>query len=114
MARFYRYETVEIPLVFTPVGILEGYKHIVVSIVQKGMTQINKTEEDLNINVGTDTITLYLTQEETGKFMGGENNNPRKAEIQVNIYYNNSERDVSTVGSIDVYNNLYSKVIKDE
>lgn len=114
MARFYTYETVDIPLVFTPTGILEGYSHIVVSVAQKGMAQIDKTEDDLTIDVANDTITLSLSQEETGQFLGGDNNSPRKAEIQVNIYYNNNERDVSTVGSIDVYNNLYDKVMEDE
>lgn len=114
MARFYTYETVDIPLIFTPTGVLEGYQHIVVSVAQKGMAQVDKTEEDLNIDVANDTITLSLSQEETGQFIGGDNNSPRKAQIQVNIYYNNSERDVSTVGNIDVYNNLYEKVIENE
>lgn len=114
MAKFYRYETVEIPLVFSPSGVLEGYEKIIVSVNQAGLTQIDKTEEDLDIDIENDTITLKLSQEETGKFAGGDNNNPRKAQIQVNIYYNNTERDVSTIGSIDVYNNLYSKVIDNE
>ena len=34
MAHFYTYETVEIPLKFTPSGVLEGYRHIVVSLKQ--------------------------------------------------------------------------------
>lgn len=113
MARFYRYETVDIPLVFSPTGVLEGYEHIIVSLCQAGI-QIDKTEDDLTIDVENDTITLSLSQEETSQFLGGDNNNPRKADIQVNIYYNNSERDVSTLGSIDVYNNLYGKVIENE
>lgn len=113
MAKFYRYETVDIPLVFTPAEVLEGYEHIIVSIHQAGV-KIDKTEEDLTIDVANDTITLSLSQEETGQFIGGDNNNPKKAYIQVNIYYNNSERDVSTVGSIDVYDNLYDKVIENE
>ena len=116
MARFYRYETVDIPLIFTPSGVLEGYESIVVSVAQDGVIQIDKTSEDtgLNIDTATDTITLSLSQEETGKFIGGDSNSPRKAQIQVNIYYNNNERDVSTVGNIDVYNNLYDKVIENE
>ena len=114
MARFYRYETVDIPLQFTPTGVLEGYKHIIVSIAQNGMTQIDKNENDLAIDVYNDTITLSLTQEETAKFAGGQEGAPRKAKIQVNIYYNSTERDVSTVGEIDVYDNLYRKVINNE
>ena len=114
MARFYRFETIEIPLKFTPAGVLTDYKHIVVSIAQEGMTQIDKTEEDLIIDTEEDTIVLSLSQEETGRFAGGDNNSPRQAQIQVNIYYESTERDVSTVGTIDVYNNLYKKVIADE
>lgn len=113
MARFYTYETVDIPLVFTPTGILEGYSHIIVSIHQAGV-KIDKTEDNLTIDVANDTITVSLSQEETGQFIGGENNNPQKAKIQVNIYYNNEKRDVSTVGYIDIYNNLYDKVIENE
>ena len=115
MAHFYKYETVDIPLKFTPTGVLENYSHIVVSIGQKGIVQIDKTEEDsgLEIDVENDTIVLSLSQEETGKFTGGDSIS-NKAQIQVNIYYDNAERDVSTVGTIDVYNNLYEKVIRDE
>ena len=113
MAKFYRYETADIPMIFTPTGVLDGYSYIVVSIYQAG-TQINKTEDDLDIDIANDTITLHLSQEETGKFVGGDNNSPKIAKIQVNIYYNNMKRDVSTVGEIKVYNNLYNKVIGDE
>lgn len=116
MASFYKYETVDIPLIFTPSGVLDGYKHIVVSLAQCGETLVNKTEEDddLDIDVANDTITLHLSQEDTGLFSGGDIGSPLKANVQVNIYYNNTERDVSAVKSIDVYENLYSKVIEDE
>ena len=57
MARFYRYETVDIPLKLTPVGVLENYSKIVVSIAQDGMVQINKTNSELSIDTETDTIT---------------------------------------------------------
>ena len=113
MARFYRYETVDIPLKFTPSGVLENYKHIVVTISQDGMIKINKTEDNLSIDVNEDLITLSLSQEETGKFGGGKTT-PRQADIQVNIYYESTERDVSTIGTIDVYENLYNQVINDE
>lgn len=114
MASFYKYETVEIPLKFTPEGVLNGYKHIMVSIVQNGIVQVDKSEEELNIDTEEDTITVLLSQEETGMFMGGDLQEPITAQIQVNIYYENAERDVSTIGEIDVYNNLYSKVMEDE
>jgi len=114
MARFYRYETVDIPLKLTPTGVLENYSKIVVSIAQDGMVQINKTNNELGIDIETDTITLSLSQEETSKFAGGKEGNPRIAEIQVNIYYASTERDVSTTGTIEVYENLYKEVIGNE
>lgn len=108
MAKFYRYETSEILLKFTPTGVLDDYRHIVVSISQKGMVQIDKKENELSIDTEENTIVVPLSQEETGKFA------PRQAIIQVNIYYDNSERDVSTTGTIDVLDNLYEEVISDE
>jgi len=114
MARFYRFETVDIPMKLTPVGVLENYSKIIVSIAQEGMVQINKNENELSIDVNNDVITMSLTQEETSKFAGGSNGNPRKATIQINIYYESTERDVSTTGTIDVYDNLYKEVIGNE
>lgn len=108
MASFYRFETISMPLKFTPEGVLEDYKHIIVSISQNGVLLINKNEDDLVIDSTTDTITISLSQEETGLFQ------PTKAYIQVNIYYNDSERDVSTQAAIDVLDNLYEKVITDD
>lgn len=113
MAKFYRYETVEIPITFTPSGILEGYSHIIISLFQAGI-QLDKTEEDLEIDTSQDKITLVLNQEETSLFVGGEENDTKKVVIQVNIYYNNNKRSVSTKGEIYVYDNLYDKVIIDE
>lgn len=114
MKGFYKYETVDIPLVFTPNEVLEGYKHIVVSIAQDKSVLVNKKEDELEIDVPENKITVHLSQEETARFDGGDRNNPGKAKIQVNIYYNNSERDVSTVGMLDVYDNLYKEVIQDD
>lgn len=113
MARFYRFETIEIPLKFTPTGVLNNYRHIIVSIEQNGI-QINKNENELSIDTENDLITISLSQEETSKFYGGNLTTPEKANIQVNIYYESTERDVSTIGTIDVYDNLYKEVITDE
>ncbi|MCQ3908916.1 MAG: hypothetical protein MJ200_05335 [Mycoplasmoidaceae bacterium] len=113
MACFYRFETVDIPLLLKPTGVLYDYSHIVVSIVQNGITKVNKHENDLEIDTENDTIIISLSQEETSKFVGGVRD-PREALIQVNIYYNDHERDVSTVGTINVFDNLYDKVIDNE
>lgn len=107
MTKFYMYETTTLSLKFTPTGILDDYKHIIVSIAQNN-TQLNKDENDLEIDTTNDTITLSLKQEETGLFK------PGKAYLQVNIYYENTERNVSTSSSIDVCDNLYKKVIDSE
>lgn len=114
MAHFYTYETVEIPLEFTPNGVLQDYSHIVVTIRQEGVVEINKTENDLGIDVENNVINLSLSQEETSKFIGGNGKTKRVAEIQVNIYYTNTNRDVSSVEYIDVYDNLYKRVIENE
>lgn len=107
MVSIYRYETATLPLKFKPTGVLNDYKHIIVSIAQNGI-QVDKDENDLTIDTTNDTITLSLTQEDTGKFKS------QRAEIQVNIYYNNEERDVSTRGAVVFLDNLYKKVIDDE
>lgn len=114
MARFYRFETVDIPMKLTPVGVLENYSKIVVSIAQEGMVQINKDESQLGIDIENDIITMSLSQEETCLFDGGNMGNPKRAYIQINIYYESTERDVSTTGTIDVYDNLYKEVISNE
>lgn len=115
MAQFYTYETVDIPLMFQPKGVLVDYRHIIVSLRQNSTdVQINKDENDLDIDVENDKITISLTQEETAMFDGGDEKNPGVVRIQVNIYYENTERDVSAVKIIKVHNNLYKKVINYE
>lgn len=113
MASFYRYQTAEIPITFSPAGVLEGYSHIIVSLYQAG-TQVDKTEDDLIVDVENNKITLSLSQEDTSVFAGGEKGKANNVIIQVNIYYNNNKRNVSTKGTIEVYDNLYDKVIIDE
>ena len=107
MAKFYIYETTSLTLKFTPTEILDDYKHIIISIAQ-GKTQLNINENDLEIDTTNDTITFSLSQEETGLF------EPGKAYIQVNIYYESTERNVSTCSAIDICDNLYKKVIDNE
>ena len=114
MAHFYTYETVEIPITFTPAGVLENYLHIVVSIVQDDIARIDKKENELSVDVENDTVVVSLSQEETAKFRGGDNNTPKIAHVQVNVYYDNASRDVSIIKDINVYNNLYKKVIDNE
>lgn len=114
MAHFYTYETVEIPIKFTPAGVLGNYRHIIVSIVQDDIARIDKKDNDLSIDVVNDTVVVSLSQEETALFRGGNQNTPKTAHIQVNIYYDSTERDVSIIKDINIYNNLYKKVVNDE
>ena len=107
MTTIYRYETATLPLKFTPSGVLNDYEHIIVSIAQNE-TQIDINEDNLTIDTANDTINVSLSQEQTGNLKIG------KADIQVNIYYQNTERDVSTCGSIVILDNLYKKVINNE
>lgn len=106
-AFFYRYETVTFALKLIEEGydhILQGYDHIMVSLKQLG-TVLHKNEEQLLVDTNEDTITLYLTQEETALFVVG------MCEIQVNVYYEDMERDVSTIGQIEVRRNLYKEIM---
>ena len=109
MAHFYRYETAGITLNFTPTAVLEDYEKIIVSLRQNGNIQIDKDESELGIDVENGTILINLSQEETGKFEGNS-----KILVQVNIYYDDESRNVSTIGEIQVYDNLYKKVITNE
>ncbi len=106
MAHFYIYETVTFPITFTPEGVLQEYKHIVVSLSQ-GVTIVNKTENELTIDADNDRIDVSFSQEETANFVEGE------AIMQVNIYYENTERDVSTQAPIEVRDNIYRQVIEE-
>lgn len=107
MAHFYTYETKPLTISFTPSDVLDSYKKIVISFEQGGVL-VNKFEDDLEIDTENGKISLNLSQEETSKFHEGS------AKVQVNIYYDFSERDVSKKATIEVRDNLYKKVINDE
>lgn len=65
-------------------------------------------EDVLGIDEETGIITMHLSQEETGLFKEGV------VELQVNIYYENTERDTSTAVLITAKDNLYKKVMTNE
>lgn len=104
MAFFYQYETVEFPLQLSESEALQDSTKVVVSLKQGG-TQLDKVNPDMNKETGL--ITLYLNQEETALFKVG------KVDLQVNIYYENKERDVTTKAQISVLDNLYKQVMSD-
>ena len=107
MASFYQYETADLRLTIddgqggTP---LEGYDRIVVSIRQ-ARARLDLTGDDLGVDVPASTINVHLTQEQTGAFEAAP------AQVQVNVYYSDSERDVTAKGEVKVLDNLYKQVI---
>lgn len=113
LASFFQYETATIPIKLTRKtaeegeSVLDGYKSIVISLYQAG-NQMDKTGEALGVDIENDTITLPLSQEDTAMFQ------PGKVTMQLNIYYDNTERDVSEQCELEVKKNLYKKVMGDE
>lgn len=111
MAYFFIWETVDFPLQLsfkdpTIEGkVLDEYSKVVVSLKQES-TLLEKSDEDLGIDVENDIINLYLSQEETAMFKPN-----KQLSLQVNIYYDNTERDVSFETFVDVYNNLHKEVM---
>ena len=108
MVGFYIYETETFQIKLNKDNVLNDIKHIIVSISQPAReVQVDKKDNEIGIDEENNIISVSFSQEETAKFK------PGNAEIQVNIYYNNSERDVSSKGQIEVRDNLYKKVISD-
>ena len=111
MAGFYSWETVSLPLTITdPEGqpateALVDCEEVVVTISQGRCRRVELGSSELAIDPETATIVASLTQEQTGLFQEGA------AQVQVNILYRDSERDVTTKGSIEVHDNLHKKVM---
>lgn len=104
---FYAYETADITIVFKDPTVLEDYNNIIISIrhLKTGKQIDLDAEESCDIDTAGGTMILHLTQEQTGKFVEGY------VELQINILYDDSERDVTTKSEIRVYDNLHKKVM---
>lgn len=101
---FYQYETVDLLIRIKSEqasAALQDYDEIIVSIAQNN-TVVNV--QDFSVDVQEATITLHMTQKETGKFKKG------KATLQVNIY-RNKRRKATGYGTLTVLDNLYKKVM---
>lgn len=106
-AGFYIYETKPLTLRFKPDGVLVNSKEIIVTILQGiSGTLIEKTGEDLEINLTDNTVTIHLSQEETARFQ------PGTAQVQVNILYEDRERDTTVQAQIGVYDNLHREIME--
>lgn len=103
-AHFYIYETVDLPIVLSDPDALQNYEKVVVSISQTDIYELN-ISDGLGIDVDNATINVHLTQEDTAKFKKGT------AKVQVNIMYQDTQRDVSAMAQIDVLDNLYKEIM---
>jgi len=106
MAYFYAWETVDLKIVLEDPDRLLNYDTVCVSVSQ-GYRLRNAVVnvEDLDIDTGSGTIVCHLDQEDTGLFRAGI------ALLQVNIYYDDGERDTSEQVQIDVRDNLLKEVM---
>ena len=109
MAGFYIYETKPLKILLKrngekAEGILEDYKKIIVTIKQDG-TVIEKTGNSVEADVEESTVSIYLSQQETAIFK------PGSAQIQVNVLFEDTERDTSSQGIIHIMDNLHKEVM---
>lgn len=103
---FYRYETESLQMQIVPYDALAGYSDVVVSFKQAGKrAQLDIDTADLVISEDTGTITVNLSQEQTALFAAGE------ILVQVNILFEDSERDATAQAKIGVLDNLYEQVM---
>ena len=108
MAGFYRYETKTFPIEIVGGDGLSGYRKVVVSISQPiygTKLDLHSDKGEIEIVAEENLINVTLSQEQTAKFVEGD------ALIQVNILYDNSERDVTAEAVLTVYRNEYEKVM---
>lgn len=103
---FYSWETADIAITLEKDGVLDGIKDVIVSFVQ-GATRVDFHADDLEIDVATNTLTAHFTQEQAGLFTGN-----REAAVQVNVLYDDGERDVSARGKVAILPNLYEEVME--
>lgn len=107
MAGFYIWETKTLHLQLKPETALDGVKNVIVTLAQEWAgTKVEKSTSDLVIKEDVGQINVHLTQEETGQFV------PGKVRIQVNLLYNDSERDTTVQGVVEARDNLHRKVMK--
>lgn len=108
-AGFYIYETKPFCIRLKPPGTLSmaaEARSIIVTIYQaeSGIT-MEKQGNEITIEPEEDKLFFYMTQEETAKFK------PGSAMVQVNILYEDAERDTSAQGMIRIYDNLHKEVM---
>ena len=112
MAGFYIWETKPLEIQFVddedkPIeGLLDDVVEVIATISQPMQgAQIEKTMSQMIVEADTSTIYIHLSQAETSQFTPGE------AKVQVNFLYDDSERDTSCQGEIQIWDNLHREVM---
>lgn len=104
-------ETFTITLNCEEGNVLEDYKTVCVSLEQ-GSAKVDKFTDELGIDAENGTIAFHLSQTETALFSPGTKMRPGTANLQVNILYNDGERDVSIDDvEMEVRDNLLREVM---
>ena len=83
-------------------SVLDGAEQVVVSFKQ-GTTRVDIKNPGLDVQ--NDQINIRLEQEQTALF------NPGPVQLQVNIYYDNTERDTTVQAAIEALDNLYRRIM---
>lgn len=102
-----RFTTPSIPMT-VPVDVTGADIYVT---IKQGPKKLQKTGEDVvsvyDSESGKTTLTVTLTQEETGAFLA-----EKSATIQVNWIFSDGTRDATNIKKIEVSENLLSEVIQ--
>lgn len=102
-----RFTTPTLPMT-VPVDLTGAEIHVT---IKQGQRKIQKTGSDVisvyDSESGKTTLTVTLTQEETGVFLA-----EKPATIQVNWIFSDGTRDATNIKKTDVSENLLSEVIR--
>lgn len=93
-----------------PEGLFDGLSEAVVSIVQgnvQGNAKLEKRGEDVGIDIENATLHVRFDQRETAKLQGGTRAKPKTADTQVNLYYEDTNRNATYETQLNVYRNLH-------
>lgn len=119
MASFYQYETKDFNIYLRgeggevlPEHPLEGWNKVVVSLGQTQREKValtassgGESDDGISVDVENDLVAVHLSQEQSAKFNVGN------CQVQMNIYYDDHERDTSAQGAVEVKGNLHRRVI---
>ena len=104
---FYAWETCDLVITLEYPDRLQNYDTVCVSVSQSYRTRtgVLNIDQNLDIDTGSGTIIAHLGQTDTAMFIAGI------ALVQINIYYNDGERDTSEQAQIEVRDNLLKEVM---